>query len=474
MGSHSQDADAAQRKDVLRRLYMATCLCGTFLIIEIIGGYLSGSLAVLSDAAHLFADLASFGIAIIANHLASLPATDQHTFGLKRSESLAALFSMLSLALVSLWLAAEAVRRLYQSDGAVDGKLMSGVAGIGVFVNIALAFVLGVENHIHLPGAHGHDHSHGHGGGCSSHDDHADEGHNHDDAKNVKSDGHGSCGGGGGGGGHDHSHGHNNGTAAAVAKVTTETTPLTSSSHEHSHAHNNTAPAVAVATETTALKSGNHDHSHAHSSGGACTSNSHDHHETMHVEKLHIDEVLPDDDDYAPQALPRNINLDAAYLHVLGDLAQSVAVLIAGVVIWFKPEWRIVDPICTLFFCTVVFYSTLGVLRSSISVLLEEVPPNISWREMLEKIQNVEGVDNVHDLHIWSISHGQPTLSVHCSTLGDPEKALERIYDVIKKKGIRHATVQVQANGLDCVTCADSPCDEKRLIKSLSSSEGLV
>lgn len=464
MASHSQDADAAQRKDVLRRLYMATCLCGGFLIIEVIGGYLSGSLAVLSDAAHLFADLASFGIAIVANHLASLPATDQHTFGLKRSESLAALFSMLSLALVSLWLAAEAVRRLYNSDAAVDGKLMSGIAAIGVFVNIALAFVLGVENHIHLPGAHGHDHSHGHGG-CSSH---ADESHDHHDAKETHENE--KC----GGGGHDHSHAHNTGTTAA--KVTTETTPLTSSSHEHSHAHNNTAVAVAVATETTALTSGSHDHSHAHSSG-ACTSNSHDNHKTSHVEKVHVDEVLPDDDDdLSPQAPPRNVNLDAAYLHVLGDLAQSVAVLIAGVVIWFKPEWRIVDPICTLFFCAVVFYSTLGVLRSSISVLLEEVPPNINWREMLEDIKNVEGVDNVHDLHIWSISHGQPTLSVHCSTLGDTETALERIYFVIKKKGIRHATIQVQANGSDCVTCSDGPCDEKILsvIKTLPSSEGIV
>ena len=58
---------------------------------------MSGSLAVLSDAAHLAADLSAFVVAIVGSHIASLPASDAHTFGLKRTESLAALFSMASL-----------------------------------------------------------------------------------------------------------------------------------------------------------------------------------------------------------------------------------------------------------------------------------------------------------------------------------------------------------------------------------------
>jgi zinc transporter 2 len=448
--SSKESAEETQRKDVLRRLYMATGLCSTFLIIEVIGGYLSGSLAVLSDAAHLFADLASFAIAIIANHLASLPATDQHTFGLKRSESLAALFSMLSLALVSLWLAAEAINRLLHSNANVDGKLMSGIAAIGVLVNIALAFVLGVENHIHLPGYHGHDHSHGHDGHCSSHD-HADVGHAHDEKSKAvatsHSNGDSGC---SSSNGHEHSHSH----TAVAPEVVTEKTPLTSSGgHEHSHTHTTPAPVVVV-TETTALTSG-HEHAHGHS-GAPCTGS-----HGVQVDKFLPVEDIQHDEHEAP--LARNVNLHAAYLHVLGDLAQSVAVLIAGLAIWYNPKWRIVDTISTLFFCAFVFYSTLGVLRSSIAVLLEEVPADINWRDMLESIQAVDGIENVHDLHIWSISHGQPTLSVHCSTLGDAEKVLVDVYRVIKKMGIRHATVQVQGNGLECVTCSDSPCDEQRL-----------
>lgn len=58
-----EDRDAAQRQQVLRRLYTATILCSCFIVVEVAGGLISGSLAILSDAAHLFADLASFAVA---------------------------------------------------------------------------------------------------------------------------------------------------------------------------------------------------------------------------------------------------------------------------------------------------------------------------------------------------------------------------------------------------------------------------
>jgi zinc transporter 2 len=145
------DADAIERKNVLKRLYIATILCGCFLVVEVVGGLICGSLAVLSDAAHLFSDMASFAVAIAASYLASLPATANHTYGLKRTESLAALFSMTSLAFVSVGLVYTAVARLINPPEGVDGKVMSIIAGIGVVVNVALAFVLG-EHHVHLPG----------------------------------------------------------------------------------------------------------------------------------------------------------------------------------------------------------------------------------------------------------------------------------------------------------------------------------
>ena len=142
---------------------------------------------------------------------------------------------------------------------------------------------------------------------------------------------------------------------------------------------------------------------------------------------------------------------------MLGDLAQSVAVLIAGLIIWAFPSWTIVDPLCTLLFCTIVGYSTVGVLRTSVAVLLQEVPPSVDWKSVYDAIENIEGVSDVHDLHIWSISHGIPTLSVHCKA-EQPEQALEQIYTRCRDFGIVHATIQVQAQSGECVTCTDRIC----------------
>lgn len=137
--------------------------------------------------------------------------------------------------------------------------------------------------------------------------------------------------------------------------------------------------------------------------------------------------------------------------------------MIAGLVIWFKPNWMIIDPICTLGFCILVFHSTLGVLRASVAVLLEEVPPKISYVDVLDDLSKLEHVDKIHHLHIWSISDGQPCLSLHASAADDDcGNALKYITAVCKKHGITHITAQVQPNsfGVDCITCEGSPHDD--------------
>jgi zinc transporter 2 len=168
-------------------------------------------------------------------------------------------------------------------------------------------------------------------------------------------------------------------------------------------------------------------------------------------EVQHLDEVLP-----ATNKPARNVNLHAAYLHVLADLAQSVVVFIAGLIIWYKPTWQIADPICTLVFSILVCYSTIGPIKSSLSVLLEEVPPGVQWDEIYDAISAVEGVSNVHDLHIWSISHGNFILSVH-ATAENLEDAYNQIKAICNKRNISHLTLQVQPSSLngECVTCTE-------------------
>jgi len=403
--SSLRDADKIQRQHVLRRLKIASLLCCTFFLVEITGGLLSGSLAILSDAAHLFADLAAFVVAIAASHLASLPPSSAFTFGFKRTEALAALFSMVSLAIVSMFLVVEGFRRLYPfavswitGEAAhidesldVDGRLMSLVAFIGVVVNVVLAFVLG-EHHVHLPGGdHGHSHEHDHLG-------HGEDNHSHQHHGNCEEE-------------------------SLVAPPKSPARMCSNGSAGYGTAP--PSPADLEVLHADELPPPHHDHSHSHS---------------------HCDH-----DGETPK---RNINLHAAYLHVLGDLAQSVAVLIAGLVIWWRPTWRAIDPICTILFCMVVFYSTIGVIRSSISVLLEEVPPHVDWDKLHESISSVPGVSNVHDLHVWSISHGSAALSVHACA-SNPDDALEKIHNVCSKFGIAHATIQLQSTAAedDCITC---------------------
>ncbi|EJK45143.1 hypothetical protein THAOC_36262 [Thalassiosira oceanica] len=280
-----------------------------------------------------------------------MPPNEQHTFGLKRTESLAALFSMVTLVILSIGLAIEALRRMWLllfvgAAVAVDGKLMSSIAGLGVVVNIVLALVLG-EDHAHLPG---HDHSHGHG---SHENDHESEG--------------------------------------------------------HSHSHHD--------EESALLDTG------------------------VHKKKT------------------KNVNLHAAYLHVLADLAQSVLVFIAGLIIYWKPSWQLVDPICTLVFSVLVCYSTVGVIKSSLSVLLEEVPAHLNFEELHQSICNVKGVTNVHDLHIWSIAQDKASLTCH-AIAENPESAYNEIKAIANRKGIHHITLQLQpaSMGTDCVTCDGVGC----------------
>eukprot|EP01082_Thalassiosira_pseudonana_P000675 g461.t1 g461 contig10:83239-84546(-) len=394
--------DKERRQQVVKKLKTASLLCLAFFVVEVVGGILAGSLAVLSDAAHLAADLSAFVVAISGSHIASLPASETHTFGLKRSESLAALFSMVSLAILSIGLAVEAVRRLWvivhapEEASIVDGKLMATIAFIGVVVNVALAFVLG-EDHVHMPGA-----DHG------SEDGHHSHSHHHHDEEKFKA--------------------HSNGEG-------------------HSHDH----------------------HHHDEESYGllASPAKSQNRHYSSVDEVQHIDEILPDshsndhsdDESHKPA---RNINLHAAYLHVLADLTQSVVVLVAGLIIWWKPDWQIADPICTLIFSVLVCYSTVGVIRGSLSVLLEEVPPGVQWEEIYDAISSVAGVSNVHDLHIWSISHGQYILSVHANA-ENIATAYKDIKKVCNKRNISHLTVQLQPNTIDeCVTCTEGSIHQCR------------
>ncbi|KAK8697808.1 hypothetical protein V6N13_113943 [Hibiscus sabdariffa] len=142
-----------------------------------------------------------------------------------------------------------------------------------------------------------------------------------------------------------------------------------------------------------------------------------------------------------------NINLQGAYLHVMADLIQSIGVMIAAAIIWIKPKWLIVDLLCTLIFSTFALSITIPILRDIFGILMERTPRDINISMLESGIKGINGVQNIHDLHVWAITTGKLVLSCHVKV--EPESSSNQILGVIsdyceKTYKIRHITIQFE------------------------------
>lgn len=317
--------------NALRKLIIAISLCFIFMIAEIVGGYISNSLAVITDASHLLSDIAGFLISIFAITWSRKKASSSMSYGYHRAEILGALFSISLVWVMTLWLLIEAIERV-RNPVEIDGAVMAIVALLGVVVNIIIGFVL------HQP----HNHSH-----------------------------------------HSHIHGH-------------------------SHGHN---------------------HTEHHSQG-------------------------------------ENINIRAAFIHAMGDLIQSVGVLIAAIMIWMRPDWQIADPICTFIFCFLVIGSTLFLAKDTILILMEGTPKGFAPRILQRELADLDGVMHVHDLHVWSLAPGRSAATVHIvmdwsRQHQDPsfyESVLKKCQQVICKHNIHHVTIQIDPDNRLALHCRVDCC----------------
>jgi cobalt-zinc-cadmium efflux system protein len=147
---HVHDADHQRRAHgagtSLRRLGWSLGVTATVMIAEAIGGVLSGSLALLSDAGHMLTDAGALSLALIAAYLASRPADDKRTFGFRRAEVLAAQINVGALVLLSLWIGWEAVERIGAGGHPIDLRLMAIIATIGLAANVAILWFLKHEH----------------------------------------------------------------------------------------------------------------------------------------------------------------------------------------------------------------------------------------------------------------------------------------------------------------------------------------
>ena len=143
----------------------------------------------------------------------------------------------------------------------------------------------------------------------------------------------------------------------------------------------------------------------------------------------------------------------AAYIHILGDMIQSTGVLLAALCIYLfqdtHPGVRILDPICTFCFAIVVLCITFPVSRDCFFVLLESTPRDLDIEALYNDLGSLKGVISVHDIHLWNISIGRPSIALHI-ICENPRETLKEATQTCKDYGIKHCTIQTETKECNC------------------------
>ena len=148
----------------------------------------------------------------------------------------------------------------------------------------------------------------------------------------------------------------------------------------------------------------------------------------------------------------KDINVRSAVLHMVGDMLFSVGVVVAGFVVVYT-GWMQADPLISLLIGIFIVWSSLGILKESIHILMEGAPLEIDMGQLVEAITDIPDVRGVHDLHVWTIASGLPVLTAHIVLDDFAISRGAQILDTVKSQlndrfGIQHVTLQ-----LECLEC---------------------
>ncbi len=273
-----------------RTLWITLLLTLFFTIVEIVGGILSNSLALLSDSAHMISDVIALGLSMTAIYLATRPPNARYTFGFLRFEIIASFLNGLALCVIAVGIFIEGIRRFIRPEE-MDFKLMLTIASIGFVVNLVLTIVLS---------------------------------------------------------------------------------------------------------------------------------------RSMREEE--------------------NLNVQSALWHFLGDLMSSAGVIIAAIVIYFT-DWLFFDPLISMVIGGIIFVGGAKILKESTVILMESVPDKFNLDEIRADLAAVEGVEDVHEMHLWAISTDHYSLTAHMFVRADiqPFCIILAVNEVLKEKyGITHSTIQME------------------------------
>ena len=293
------ERDQARERGAVRS---GLAISSVLFVTELVGGWVTNSLALVTDAAHMFTDVAALALALFALWVAGRPASDSKTFGYARAEILAALVNGIVLCVLVLLIVLEAWTRL-QDPPAVRAGGMLAIAVAGLLVNVFVAMRL----------------------------------------------------------------------------------------HEHQAS---------------------------------------------------------------------SLNLRGAYLHVLSDLFGSIGAIVAGVVI-LMTGWNAVDALASLLIAGLILFSSWKLVREAVDVLMEAVPPHVDVERLECALAAVPGVEEVHDLHVWTLTTGRYALSAHVvarNRVGDDGLLAAMTGVCLREFGIEHTTIQVEHESrrpAEPAVCAD-------------------
>jgi len=283
------------------RLLAATLLNLIISVAEIVGGILSNSLSLISDAFHNLSDGLAILIAWIANRISKRPSNLKRTFGYKRIEILAALLNAVILVVISIYLFYEAVKRIMEPE-AVEGGLMMIIAGIGLLANLVAVILLRSDS-------------------------------------------------------------------------------------------------------------------------------------------------------------TKNINVKAAYLHLLGDTLTSVAVIIGGILIYFfRIYW--IDPVITIVIGLYILKETWGILKQTNDILMQGVPDGINLEIIRNDLEGIPEIANIHHVHVWNLDDHSIHFECHVDLKADylisaTNTIQEKIESILLEKyQIGHVTIQFEFQR----------CDDKKML----------
>lgn len=265
-------------------------------MVEVIGGFLTNSLALISDAGHMLTHLFALLVSLFALFFAAKPPTEKKTYGFYRLEILAALFNGIMLFMITVWIFYEAYQRFMHPESISSGKMFM-VACVGLVANITCAYILK-------------------------------------------------------GNGHGHS-----------------------------------------------------------------------------------------------------LNVRSAFLHMLGDTISSVGVIIGAAIIYYT-NWFIVDPVISVILCILILVWSYKLIMESVDILLEATPKGINIDEVIISLKQIPGIDNAHDIHVWTITSGMYSMSGHIDTkdmlISETTRLSKEINRILGEKfKIGHTVIQF---GCECKT----------------------